>query len=131
MFSKRAWICFSGALWLCIGTLLLTKGLGLLSLPLTLVSVAVGLIKGRMVLSKTVAKMVKRIAALPLPIRMRDVYPVQYYLLIGGMMGLGFVLKWMPLLPFVRGIIDVTVGTALIYGSILYFKQVTYDTQTP
>lgn len=149
-FSHIPWIVFSGALWLFVGILLLTKGIGLtilmvrfpdLSSPFfsvfaskissheqaALLFVALGLLigfmKGRFVLSKTVERVVLRIVSFPSPVAFKDVYTMQYYLLIGAMMSLGMLLKWVLIPPDIKGFIDVAIGSALINGAALYFRH--------
>lgn len=88
-----------------------------------LVALVLGLCKGRFVLAKTVKRVSGRIAALPAPIRFGAVYTKSYWLLIGAMMGLGFLLRFAPLSYEARGCIDITIGSALILGAFLYFIQ--------
>ncbi len=142
--SKRGWIAFSGLLWLGVGVMLLTKGLSLFAQavldPTSLcarmsgyfgsarqtaiafigVSLALGFVKGRFVFSKTVRRVVQRIEQLSLPIRPQHVYSRPYLLLILSMVGLGLSLRFLPILPDVRGFVDVAIGSALINGSVLF-----------
>jgi hypothetical protein len=145
LLSKRVWIAISGALWLGVGIMLLTKGLQYLiasiqsqsaplihlfsawtnssvqaGLLLVSLSLLIGFIKGRMVLAKTVAKMVGRLQGEKLSFT--QVYDKRYGLLLLVMASLGFLLKLVPL--DVRGAIDIAVGSALINGSIFYFRKV-------
>ena len=83
----------------------------------------VGYLKGRFVLSKTVKRVVDGIARLSLPIHFYQVYSKKYLLLIGSMIALGVLLKFLPIFVEVRGFVDVAVGTALIQGSLHYFKS--------
>ena len=139
--KQRGWIIFSGFVWLAIGAMLLYKGLHLVAdgtiLPdsfcskfaqpetvarlLIGVALLLGFFKGRFVLSKTVRRIVLRIAAMPVPIRFKDVYPASYYYLIAAMMGLGLLFRFLPILIDLRGAIDIAIGSALINGAILYF----------
>lgn len=144
--KHRAWIAFSGFIWFFIGAFLLYKGLHLITQaafdPLSMCSrlssvfgtaqqaatvfIALGLIigffKGRFVLSKTVRRVVSRINALPLPIRLKDAYSPSYWILISSMMALGMVFRFLPIPVDVRGTIDVAIGSALINGAMLYFR---------
>lgn len=135
-----------------MGIFLLYKGLNFISqatlLPNTLCSrfqdpqqagtlfiaagLLVGFLKGRFVLSKSVKRVVTRIASLPLPIRMKDAYARSYWFLIGGMMMLGMVFRFLPIPIDARGIIDVAIGSALINGAMLYFRaaKATYGTDS-
>lgn len=145
--KHRGWIILSGLFWLGVGGMLLRKGLyflvqgvltphslcdrwqGLFGSPsqtgtaLLVVALVVGFLKGRLVLSKTVNRMVQRILSLEAPIRFVDVYPRSYWLLIGGMMGLGLVFRFGFIPIDMRGMIDVAIGSALINGSLLYFRS--------
>ena len=126
--THRTWIYISGLIWAVVGFALLYKGLGILSRAVSpetaswwiAAGLLVGFIKGRFVFAKTVQRMSSRIASLPLPIRIRDVYSKGYWILLGSMMLLGFALRFVPLEW--RGFIDVAVGSALINGALLYFK---------
>lgn len=84
------------------------------------VGLLLGFAKGRFVLSKTVAKTVSRLRALPGPIRWKDAYPPTYWFLIGSMIAIGFALRLFPI--DVRGWVDVAIGSALIQGALLYFR---------
>ena len=131
-------IRFSGALWFVAGLLLLYKGTSYLAqsaeeggseraLNLWLmVAVAVGFLKGRFVLSKTVKRIVERIASLQEPVALRNLYPLSYLLLIGSMVGLGLSFRFLPVPLSVRGAIDVAIGSALLQGALLYFRASTY-----
>jgi hypothetical protein len=142
-------IIFSGLVWFAIGLFLLFKGLNFLVLAmkgegetlwmgplgailggkeqssLFFISAAllIGFIKGRFVLVKSVKRIVARILSLPNPAPLIAVYTKGYFLLIGGMMGLGFMLKWVGLPLDVRGTLDVAIGSALMHGALLYFRN--------
>lgn len=144
--KQRAWVIFSGFVWLAIGSFLLYKGLHLISDAVLLshslcfrlknifgtshqagtVLIAAGLfigfLKGRFVLSKTVHRISSRIVGLPLPIRFVDVYPSSYWILISSMVALGISLRFLPIPIDIRGFIDVAIGSALLNGSMLYFR---------
>ena len=145
--KHRSWIVCTGFLWAIVGFFLLYKGLHLVaegslglkgqnSLAITLfgsgekgatslvaIGLLIGFIKGRFVLSKTVKRVCSRIAALPLPIRIGDVYSTSYLVLIGSMMLLGMLLRFIPIPLDVKGVIDVAIGSALLNGSMLYFRS--------
>lgn len=144
--KHRQWIAISGFLWLAIGIFLLYKGLHWMAEASTradslsfqyqelfggpqqvanafiAIALFIGYIKGRFILSKTVNRVVEGIAKLSLPIHFTQVYSRKYFILIGSMIGLGLILKVAPIPVDIRGFVDVTVGTALIQGSILYFR---------
>lgn len=145
--KHRGWIALSGCLWMVIGIFLLYKGLGFISYAvftpdslchkfadvfgspnqtgtvILAIGLFIGFLKGRFVFSKTVARVVRRIASLPLPIRFSQVYGPSYWILIGFMTGLGFLMKFLPIPLDVRGLVDVAVGSALVNGSMLYFRS--------
>ncbi len=128
----KTFITLSGLVWLVVGIFLLMKGLSLITTAHTnadqtavlLISfgLAIGFIKGRFVLRKTVNRVVDRIRSLPLPIQFSQVYSKGYYFLIGGMILLGMSMRWMPIPIAVRGTVDVAIGFALMNGAILYFR---------
>jgi hypothetical protein len=147
--SARKWIVISGLSWLVIGSYLMFKGLKWITLAMALpetpgllrwfVSLAgslqqgallliclgllIGFIKGRMVLSKSVNRIVKHLRELKEPIQFSNAYDKKYYIILGSMMGLGLLFRFLPI-PFdIRGAIDVTIGSALINGAMLYFRE--------
>jgi hypothetical protein len=146
LMKHRGWIAVSGFVWFFIGAFLLSKGLRLITDATLLtdslcyrmkdtfgtpqqagsvfiaIGLVVGFVKGRFVLAKTVRRVVSRIVALPLPIKMKDAYSSSYWILIAGMMALGMVFRFLPIAMDARGIIDVAIGSALINGALLYFR---------
>jgi len=88
------------------------------------ISLMIGTMKAKMVLSKVVVKMVGRITSLPNPANFTDVYGLNYLLLIGFMMSLGMGMRYFGVPTDVRGVVDVAVGSALITGGITYFRCV-------
>jgi hypothetical protein len=144
--KHRSWIVFSGFVWFFIGMLLLYKGLLFITdaafqtqslsyrlrdtfgnqqqaaTSLMALGLMIGFFKGRFVLVKTVQRVVARLVSLPTPIRLKDAYTRSYWILIGSMMALGMVFRFLPLPLDVRGTIDVAIGSALINGAILYFR---------
>ena len=147
--SRISLIMFSGMLWFGIGLFLMIKGLNfivaagkqeqvssgmqtLISLgggrdegALILVSLAllVGFFKGRVVLAKTVRRVVGRILALTPPIKFSQVYSKNYYFLIGGMILLGVAMNLFGFPIEWRGSIDVAIGSALINGALIYVRM--------
>ena len=126
--QKKSWIALSGFIWSAAGFMLLYRGLDFLSQMenlnvaswLIALGLFAGFIKGRFVLSKTVDRTVRRIYQLSSPIRFTHVYPKGYWMLIASMMGLGFLLRLVPI--HWRGLIDTAVGSALLNGAILSFR---------
>ena len=144
--THRNWIAISGFVWLAVGAFLLYKGLHLISdgivktdtlcfkmqglfgtpqqsgTALIAAGLFIGFIKGRFVLSKTVRRVALRISSLPLPIRFSSVYAPSYWILIGSMVALGMILRFLPIPVDLRGFIDTAIGSALINGAMLYFR---------
>ncbi len=147
--KAKHWIVVSGFSWLVIGVYLMYKGLNWVTLAmmqpetpallqwlkqlagslqqgalvLICLSLLVGFIKGRMVLSKTVNRIVDRLYSLQDPIPFANAYDRKYYVILASMMGLGLLFRVLPIAFDIRGAIDVTIGSALINGSMLYFRQ--------
>ena len=148
-FTHLLGIYLSGLVWLAIGCMLTFKGIVLfqatmfLEHPGALMSVylkmfankekalmfliftalVVGLFKGKVVLSKTVNRTIKRLLMIPAPLKLKDLFPFPYLCLIAGMMSLGMILRFSPLSIDIRAFVDLAVGSALINGAFLYFKQ--------
>lgn len=147
--THRTAITLSGILWLSVGLMLLTIGLGLfngilqglhVNLPLMsffslftaepdypllfliVAALILGHFKGRFVLKKSAQRAVSRIQTLNNPTPVTQVYSKAYFFLILGMMFLGFSIRWLGVPADIRGFIDVTVGAALINGSLIYFR---------
>jgi len=142
-------IAFSGAVWLAIGIFLLAKGLNFIvfaahdgassacilpslapliggreqaALMMIVLGLIIGFIKGRLILIKTVKRVVGRILSMPSPIAIHKVYSWRYGLIIALMMGLGISMKWLHVPVDLRGLVDVAVGSALINGALSYFR---------
>jgi hypothetical protein len=151
-FSHSKLIVLSGAIWFTIGVYLLQLGLNLLiggvnadmsaksfyplinflnpyigsvestSILLLVVALFIGYVKGRYVLGKTAQKGVKRILSFPNPTKISNLYNGKYYLLMGLMVGLGISIKFLGISHDIRGVVDIAIGSALINGSIIYFR---------
>jgi hypothetical protein len=85
-------------------------------------SLFLGYVKGKYILSKTVARQIKRITLLPNPASLKSLYSKGYYLLIASMIGAGMGLRLLPFESDIRGCIDVAVGMGLTSGAIQYFR---------
>ena len=135
-FSHRTMITLSGLVWLAVGLVLLPLGLRFLaqeenitlSIGLIVLGLTVGYFKGKKVLAKVAVAQATRIATLPNPAPVSQLYTPRYYLLLASMIGLGMAVKWLPL-P-VRGFIDVAVGSALINGAMTFFRLCGKASQT-
>lgn len=149
--SHTVLIALSGLIWLAIGCFLLPMGLNFIvesllqenyatqshpvltalapfvgggesaALMWIALALAIGFFKGRIVFGKTVQRSVNRILSLPNPVHLSKIYPWQYYLLLGSMVLLGVLVRFLPL--DIRGGVDVIIGSALINGAMLYFRQ--------
>jgi hypothetical protein len=75
------------------------------------------------VISKTTLRNIMRLQTLPQPVHIKDLYPLPYYILVGGMMGLGILMNTLAVPKDVRGLIDAAVGFALIEGSLVAFRS--------
>ncbi|WP_068468431.1 hypothetical protein [Candidatus Protochlamydia phocaeensis] len=149
--SHTTLVVLSGLIWLAIGCFLLPLGLNFIvasilkenlatmqrplldnlvnlaggwdqaALIVIAIALWLGFMKGRYVFSKTVEKSVERILTLPNPAPLSRLYTKKYFILLGVMVLLGFVVRFAPL--DVRGGVDVIIGTALIQGAMLYFRR--------
>jgi hypothetical protein len=148
--SHATLIFLSGFVWLAVGCFLLPLGLNfivetllkensaqphpILSFlasyvgglePAALIWIAItlliGFLKGRSVFAKSVNRSVNRILTLPNPAPLSKIYTLSYYILLGSMVLLGVLVRFAPL--DIRGGVDVAVGSALINGAVLYFRQ--------
>lgn len=146
-FRHATLITISGLIWLAVGTFLLSLGLNLLVgtiqstesphplldlltfltaeqnvILLISLALAIGYFKGKYVLSKSAQRVTTRICSFPNPTNLKNLYSMPYYLLIGGMMALGMLIKIFGAPSDIRGFVDIAIGTALINGSMLYFR---------
>ena len=144
-------IVISGCVWLFVGALLTVRGLFFIVgamligsyekspllkffqkffqdpekslLFLVFFAVMLGFLKGRFVLARSVRRAVKRLMLLPGPLKLQELFPGSYLLVMGAMMGLGILFKYLPLAKDIRGFIDIAVGSALVNGAFIYFKH--------
>lgn len=144
--GHKGWMICSGLVWMMVGLWLLFKGIVLIAegalgshpeislsfryfasaqqgaAVLVALGLFIGFIKGRFVLSKTVRRVCLRISELSLPIRIKQVYAPSYLLLLTSMMLLGMVVRFIPIALDLKGAIDVAIGSALLNGSMLYWR---------
>lgn len=144
-------IILSGITWMGIGMFLMIKGFTLILVPMISESPAVflpylrqwvgdaqqasfmwvcfalliGFFKGRMILRKSADRLMRRILSRPNPSSLISIYPRSYLILLGVMMSLGMLLKWIPIPCDIKGLVDVAVGSALVNGSAFYFRHFT------
>jgi hypothetical protein len=143
-------IFLSGLVWLAVGCFLLPLGLNFivdallkenasLSHPVLgfiapyvggldqaaliwiVFALLIGYFKGRSVFAKSVKRSVDRILTLPNPSSLSKIYTLSYYILLGSMVLLGVLVRFTT--QDIRGGIDVAIGSALIHGAMLYFRQ--------
>lgn len=150
--SHTKLIVISGLIWFTVGCWLLPLGLSLLSeaskhelntgvtlpfirgiapyvggfeqgmIAIVIGALMIGYVKGRFVLGKSAIKGMERIRSLPNPANLSGIYSPKYYMLLGGMVFLGMSIKWLGLPNDIRGFVDVTIGSALINGAMIYFR---------
>ncbi len=150
--KKEPALIFSGLCWFSIGFFLLSKGLKMLVLAsmaaksgapgpfvkmamnavpnaeqavviLIVISLFLGYLKGRVALRKSALRISSRIMALKEPLKLSQIYPKGYYFLLGGMMLLGMSLKFLSLPLDIYGMVDTIIGSALVNGSLVYFRE--------
>lgn len=148
--SHATLIFLSGFVWLAVGCFLLPLGLNFIvdtllkensgqshpilnflahyagglepaALIWIAITLLIGFLKGRRVFAKSVNRSVNRILTLPNPSPLSKIYTPSYYILLGSMVLLGILVRFAPL--DIRGGVDVAVGSALIIGASLYFRQ--------
>ena len=86
-------------------------------------SLLLGYFKGKKVLAKSAVRQIKRIESLPNPASIKYLYSKGYYFLIALMILLGVSMRFLPITLDTRGAIDITIGSALINGAMLYFRK--------
>jgi hypothetical protein len=148
--SHPVLIILSGALWLGVGLYLLPLGIHFLitsavepsqslylipflnwlgvkgeqaALFLVVLGLGVGFLKSKTVFAKSVEKGVAHIRSLPPKAPLYSVYTPKYLILLAMMVLLGISLKWFQAPLDMRGFVDVAIGSALINGSMLYFRK--------
>ncbi|MDR3623933.1 MAG: hypothetical protein P4L16_02200 [Chlamydiales bacterium] len=152
-FKHSTLIVVAGLIWMAVGVYLLNMGLRLISekalqhmaevhptsllsylaafaggiqeasVVLIALAMLIGYFKGRYVLAKTVHRMVARIREMPSPVALHRIYGARFYVLIAIMMGLGMLIRFFDTPADIRGAVDVIIGSALVNGALLYFRQ--------
>lgn len=158
--SHKNLIILSGLIWFGAGFYLLQLGLSLLlsdlngtafsaenyplihmvssyigsgetaALILVTLALFIGYLKGSYVLGKSAHRGVARILEFPNPAPLSRIYSAKYYVLLGLMMAMGVSIKYLGLNNDVRGFIDAIIGSALINGSMIYFRLAQKQTTT-
>lgn len=147
MMTYRRALFISGGTWVAMGIFLIIKAVSLLktavslehapllhffrvlfgstdeaSIAIVILALTIGYVKGRMVLGKTACKTIERLSVLESPFPLSKLYVPRYYAILLVMMCLGFVFRFFSIAGDIRGFIDLTVGSALVHGSLVYFK---------
>ncbi len=148
--KKQTLIVIAGAIWLLVGAGLLAKGVSLILfathlslgkaplmsalmsvLPggvmpsaffLVALGLALGIVKGRLALSRSASRTIKRLAPMKEPIKLSRLYRLQDFLLIAGMVALGRLMHYFSCPSDIHGLIDVAVGSGLACGAMIYFR---------
>ena len=150
-FKRHSLITLAGFVWFSVGLMLLTKGLKLMflavflqgeisgpilnffesaitgailpaALLIVLLSLILGFIKGKKVLGKAAKRTAERLHPLRGQVHLTKLYRLSDYLVIVGMIGLGRFISWVNLPGDIHAFIDITIGSALIYGAMIYFR---------
>ncbi|MFQ5483551.1 MAG: hypothetical protein ACE5ER_12435 [Nitrospinaceae bacterium] len=129
----------AGTIWSLVGLMLILRGADLLERAMqeqhatqqalilaVVLSLVLGGIKGRFVLSKTARRNMSRIDALAEPLRWHQVYERKWVVLIAGMILLGVLLRTYN--EFIGGFVVVGaiycgIGLALLVSSLCYWKN--------
>ncbi|MFQ5580414.1 MAG: hypothetical protein ACE5FZ_07365 [Nitrospiria bacterium] len=86
-------------------------------------ALCIGFIKGRFVFRKVARRYKKRIQELPEKSPMYMTFSLKSWGLILFMMALGMILRVLGTPHFIRGVIDIAVGLALVLGSKNYLTH--------
>ncbi len=96
---------------------MMVLGIGLI------LAVAIGLAKGRFVLSKTSKRNIQRIQQFEAPEKLIQVYSMKSWITIEVMLLISASLTWFGADPFWRGLVNVAVGLALLMSSLAYLQS--------
>jgi hypothetical protein len=100
-----------------------------LALPL-IVALAVGLAKGRFVLSKTSQRNLARLDAMPDTYKLVHVYSRRSWIMIGLMVLISITLTLTETPWFWRGLINVAIGFALVVSAQAYVRALSQPVET-
>ncbi len=130
---RLAWLAF--ALWLLGGVVLCSRGtsrllqaekegvaLGLIALG-AVVSLAIGIAKGRFLLSKTASRNIERLGGMSENLRPIRVYGARSWMVIALMAGISLALNLGGVPPFWRGAVNLAIGAALVTSSLNYLTN--------
>ena len=130
---RRHWLIFAaGVVWLAVGIGLtaaacfwLCRSAWPLSLVLAAVSLALGMIVYSFGFSRIVRKNLARIAGKPETVCLFAFQGRRSYLLILAMVLMGYTIRHLPIPVDIDAVVYFTMGSALILGSSLYFREFT------
>lgn len=128
---RRHWLVFTaGAVWLAVGLGLtavacywLYSSAWPLSPALAAVSLVLGLAVYSFGFSGIVRKNLERIDAKPEEVCLFAFQRWRSYLLILAMMLMGYTIRHLPVPKEIDAVVYFTMGSALIFGSLLYFRK--------
>jgi uncharacterized membrane protein len=136
--NKNSLYALAGSIWGLVGLFLIIRGAGMYQTALDtqsttqtaliisiVLSVIVGVAKGKFVLSKTARRNKSRIESIEEPLKIHHVYAKSFYFLIAGMILLGVSLRaFNEYLGgyVVVGAIYCGIGLALMVSSLTYWK---------
>ena len=137
--NKNSLYVLAGSVWALVGLFLMIRGAAMYQTALDTqnasqtalgisiaISVILGIIKGRFVLSKTARRNKSRIDRLEQPLKVHHVYAKSFYFMIAGMILLGVTLRTFN--EYLGGYVVVAaiycgIGLALMVSSLVYWKQ--------
>ena len=137
--DKQRLLQVAGLIWIIVGLFLIYRGSGLYNLAVieqntskealiisVILGVVIGILKGKFVLSKTALRNRNRINQLVPPLSIHHIFSGSFYVLIAGMMILGFLLREFN--AYLGGYVVVAsiycgIGMALITASSVYWKN--------
>ena len=130
---RLAWLAF--ALWLLGGVVLCSLGTsrllqaekegvapGLIALG-AVISLAIGIAKGRFLLSKTASRNIERLGGITENLRPIRVYGARSWIVISLMAAISLALNLGGVPPFWRGAVNLAIGAALVTSSLNYLTN--------
>lgn len=119
-----------GCMWGYMGMHLLKKGLPSLFLETSLVvsivlmmaSFTMGFFKASFVLKKTANRLLDRVERVKSIFSVFKILDLKFFMIIGAMMGLAFVLKLLPGFELAKATLRTTVGFALLQSCFYFFR---------
>jgi hypothetical protein len=130
---RLAWLAF--ALWILGGAVLCSLGTsrllqaekegvapGLIALG-AVISLAIGIAKGRFLLSKTASRNIERLGRITENLRPFRVYGARSWIVISLMAAISLALNLGGVPPFWRGAVNLAIGAALVTSSLNYLTN--------